>query len=78
MPQPGGRWFGLPRRVAAGFAAGQAGLSIFQEIRQGLAPAGSTWWLLGGGVALLVALGVLGKAWIASMHAKDGGTSPDP
>ena len=77
-PYVAGTFFGALPRVAAGFAAGQAGLSIVQEIRQGLVPRGSTWWILGGGVVLIFVLGVLGKAWIAAMHAKDGRASHDP
>lgn len=68
-----GTFFGALPRVAAGFAAGQAGLSIFEEIRQGLAPDGATWWVLGGAIVAIAVLGFVGKAWIESMRAKADG-----
>jgi uncharacterized membrane protein YdjX (TVP38/TMEM64 family) len=68
-----GTFFGAIPRVAAGFAAGRAGLSIFQEFRKGLVPDGAAWWVLGGGVAAIVVLGLLGKAWIESMRGKADG-----
>jgi uncharacterized membrane protein YdjX (TVP38/TMEM64 family) len=63
---------GFPR-VVAGFAAGQAGLSIVQKLRQGLVPGVATWIILGGAVLSIGLLGVLGKNWIESIRGKADG-----
>lgn len=63
---------GIPR-VAAGFAAGQAGLSIVQELRKGLAPGVATWIILGGAVVSIGMLGIAGKSWIESIRGKSDG-----
>ncbi|MEN9306402.1 MAG: hypothetical protein RL173_334 [Fibrobacterota bacterium] len=62
---------GLPR-IAAGFAAGRAGLSIFQELREGTAPGWTAWLMLLVAVALLAMFGMIGRAWIESLRAGDG------
>ena len=62
---------GATPRVAAGFAAGQAGLSIFEEIRSGVAPAWTAWLVLAAAIGLIALLGIVGKAWIESIRNAD-------
>lgn len=68
-----GTAIGAIPRVAAGFAAGRAGLSIFSEIRRGIAPSWVTWVVLGGAVAVIGLLGIFGKAWIESIRGNADG-----
>jgi uncharacterized membrane protein YdjX (TVP38/TMEM64 family) len=65
-----GTLVGAIPRVVAGFAAGQAGLSIVQELRRGLVPGTDTWILLGGALVSIGILGFVGKTWIGSMRGK--------
>jgi uncharacterized membrane protein YdjX (TVP38/TMEM64 family) len=62
---------GLPR-IAAGFVAGRAGLSIFEELRAGTAPGWTAWMILVVAVAMLATLGMIGRAWIESLRVGDG------
>jgi len=68
-----GTAIGAIPRVAAGFAAGQAGLSIVQKLRQGLVPGFATWIILGGAILSIGLLGILGKTWIESIRGKTDG-----
>jgi len=67
-----GTAFGALPRIAAGFAAGRAGLSIFQELREGTAPGWTAWMILLVALALLATLGMVGRAWIESLRDGDG------
>ncbi len=67
-----GTILGAIPRVVAGFAAGQAGLSIFQEFRDGNAPGWTAWLVLGAAVAFIAILGIVGKAWVESIRDRDG------
>ena len=63
-----GTAIGAIPRVAAGFAAGQAGLSIFREFRAGQMPGWAAWVVLGGAIALIAVMGMVGRAWIESIR----------
>ena len=56
-----GTVIGAIPRVAAGFAAGQAGLSIVQQLRQGMAPGVVTWIILGGAIVSIGDVGCRGE-----------------
>lgn len=58
-------------RVAAGFAAGQAGLSIFQHLRNGTMPGWAAWVAFAAAVGLIALMGMVGKAWIESIRQAD-------
>lgn len=65
-----GTALGAAPRVVAGFAAGQAGLSIVQELRSGKVPGWAAWVVLGGAVAFIAVLGIVGKAWIETIRGE--------
>lgn len=69
-----GTVLGAIPRVVAGFAAGRAGLSILQGFRDGNAPAWTAWLVLGGAVAFIAILGIVGKAWVESIRVRDEAT----
>lgn len=69
-----GTVLGAIPRVVAGFAAGRAELSILQGFRDGDAPAWTAWLVLGGAVAFIAILGIVGKAWVESIRVRDEAT----